>query len=455
VYEFLLYFGAVLWIAIGVYYIRRPSASMFHPATYYLIFHGLVFVIRPILAYVLDYRRMYYAYQFTPTQQTKEIVLAGADLGFVCFMAAVLASGKIPMIVKLRTRRLAAAHLLQRTFLIVAITLLPVAIWSTRASLGTLVADSNTMIRDAATGFAINTTGNGYFNDASLMLLPIVVVFVWLQRFRWWSFVPLLIAILIRAATGSRWPFVMAFFSLSLFFLYSQRRRWVDTRLIVGAVLVLGLFTIIGQDRGAFLRSFIGGESVQQAVVDRELPLESMDYANMEFFEYLVDVIPEKTGTYDYFLDNLQVLTEPIPRVLWKGKPVGAPIQLYSLYDYGYPIGMTNSLPGEGWAQLGWIGIAIWCSLFGYGYGKLYTAFVRSEQTPVQVALYIIFLPLSIAVFRDGFLLTMLKTSLFTLLPLLVWGGLLRLQGTRARVTTPDARTKRRRPGSLTTRQAV
>jgi hypothetical protein len=295
------------------------------------------------------------------------------------------------------------------------------------------------MVRDAGTGFAINTNVNGYFKDVQLLLGPIAVLAAWLFRFRLVACVPMVLFVLARAGTGNRWPFVLGAISFGLFLLFDQRRRWFDTRIVALGAATLMLFTVIGLDRGAWLRTFIGGEtSVGSVSLDR--PLESMDYGNMEFVEFLVHVVPTRTNSYTYFLDNLQVFTEPVPRVMWPDKPVGPPIKFFSLYDHGFPIGMTYSLPGNGWMQLGWAGVVIWCALFGYLYGRIHNAFMRSRQTPFQVALYLLFLPLSINFFRDGVLLTMIKFGAFSLLPVAIWWALApRLRG-RLLPAMPGAR---------------
>lgn len=429
VYDFVLVFGLLLWLIVGVYYIFSPVSSLFHPATFYLIVHGIVFAVRPILAHLYVYDGIYYAYQFYPSDLTKILALLVAHFGFLIFMFFVLKEGGIPL--RFDTplpgeSKEDDVHV-RRCFWVACLLCLPISIYSTAISISDRSSDGSTMMMDAATGYSVNTTSNGYLHDASLMLLPALVTLAWLYRFKWWSLLPLALAIGARAATGSRWPFVMAFFSLSLLYLYERRQRWVSGYVLLGAVPFVALFTVVGLDRGYAVREFFNIKQVEVDFSERQRFMESMDYGNMEFLEYLVEVIPEKTGTYNYFTGNLQILTEPIPRVLWVNKPVGSPIKLYSLFDYGYPIGMTYSVPGEGWAQLGWVGVAIWCALFGSAYGRIYCAFVRAQKTQVVVASYAVFMPLSIAAFRDGFLLTIVKTSVFSLAVLFVWALIIRL----------------------------
>ena len=154
---------------------------------------------------------------------------------------------------------------------------------------------------------------------------------------------------------------------------------------------------------------------------------EGMDFANLEFLEYLITIIPERTHTYGYFNDVLQVFTEPVPRALWPGKPFGAPFERISVFDYGNPSGMTRSMPGEGWYSLGWAGVFVWCGLCGYILGYVYRRFVQSDQNAIQVAAYIMFLPILIVAYRDGQLVTVFRQGIFYLGPILIWLVLVKL----------------------------
>jgi hypothetical protein len=79
---------------------------------------------------------------------------------------------------------------------------------------------------------------------------------------------------------------------------------------------------------------------------------------------------------------------------------------------------MTNSLPGEGWVQLGYLGVIIWCGLFGWLFGVAYNKFQKSRHGNPILLTYLLFLPLSLTFFRDGFLLTIVQTAVFFLFPI-------------------------------------
>lgn len=425
-YDFLLIAGVALWGAVLVWYLRHPAASIYHPATYYLLFHGVLFTLRPILARVQGFDTIYRAVQFIPTMHDKIVVLLAADLSFVIFMVVALKVGSQPFsLAPGAAARLAAPRFTKSLWVTLALCL-PLALTSLYVGLSSRFAGISTMVLDARAGTTVNTTGNGYLTDAVLMLGPLTVMLAWAGRFRWWSLLPALLFGLAKAGTGGRWPFVMAAMSLGLYWMYTHRLRWFSARAVLAVVPLLLLFTVVGVDRGAGLRALVGGQPSAQAPNDyfKERPLESMDFGNMEFFEFLVHVVPGKTGTYDYFLSNLQIFTEPIPRVLWAGKPVGAPVRRFYLYDHGVSIGMTFALPGIGWLQAGWLGVAIWAALFGCFYGMMYRWFVQSDQDRYKTMLFMTFLPISLQVFRDGVLLTVLKTSMYPLLPILLWRAL-------------------------------
>jgi oligosaccharide repeat unit polymerase len=280
------------------------------------------------------------------------------------------------------------------------------------------------MVMDRATGVAINTKGNGYVTDGQLMLAPMCAIFAWLGRFRLVSLIPLAMFVVVRGSTGGRGPLISALVMTLLLYLYERRLKLPALRLALAGAAVVALFSFIGEDRGHTLRVAMGIDMAEEVFSDRvndEKFMESMDIANMEFFEYIVWVVPQRSGTYDYFLNNLQVLTEPIPRVLWPGKPIGSPIPTVRLWDYGSPIGMTSSLPGMGWYSLGWIGVIIWCGLWGYILGAVYRRYWNGDQSTIKTAAYMVLIASLIVSVRDGGLLTIVKQTGAYIAPVFVW----------------------------------
>ena len=428
-YEAVLIASVILLLCVTVLYIRSGRGSIFHPATVYIAFHAIVFVIRPILAYIYDYNFLYKIYEFAPSISDKVVTLLGANLGFVTFMAVALYFGseRAKFVEHSDAELRSYFKPLTITFLLLG----PVAIWSLyhniQVSSGVI---ANSMISDRFTGTTINTTEIGYFQDIQMVLPTLVGLIAYVNRFKWWSLLPFAAYVIARGATGVRGPFIAAVFFMILLYMYSRRREWFTpsvTLLFAGA---WAFFRFVGDDRGRALRGLLGLAPETGWTGDARL-LESMDYGNMEFFEFVVYCVPQRTHSYDYFASITQIFTEPIPRAWWPDKPVGAPIQFFNLFDCGNPVGMTFSLPGAGWYELGWLGVVIWCGFFAWMYGKAYNKFQSSQQSVLAVLLYCSFAITALISFRDGIVLTILRQAVFYMMPVVVLGIAAHVFGTR------------------------
>ncbi len=428
-YDFALAVSVLCFVLVGFAFVRSPVFSIFHPLTVYLAFHGLIFVIRPIFARIIGYSYIYRAYQFTPSDSDKLTVIVASNIGFLAFAFFAWRSGGVPMEFKLDRFITAERERLKPLFLVVLAICVPLGSYS----LLRLLTDASTiggisgMAMDKGTGAFVSTTGNGYLLEAQLMLASCGAIIAWLYRFRLIAILPLLAFIVGRAGTGGRGPFVTALVSVGLLYLYEQRRRFPGLKVGLGIAVIVALFLTIGADRGLAIRSLFNEDQAQSHVRSTNTRfMEGMDLGNMEYFEFLVYAVPQRSGTYSYFTDNLQLFTEPVPRALWPGKPVGPPFNRIFLFDHGYPIGMTRSLPGQGWYSMGWLGVIIWCGLWGYALGLLYRKYVQSAQGTLQTIAYMVFLPVLIIAYRDGVLLTIFRQMVFFIAPIVIWYGLSR-----------------------------
>ncbi len=427
-YEISLLISALCLIGVTFYFVRKPSFSIYHPLGLYIIVHGLLFVVRPIVGDILHYSALYTIYDFTPSLEDRLTVIYAANLCFLCFSFFSLRVGNMPMTFRFDRYDGEERRRLSQVFVWTLVLVMPIGLYSLMTSYNDLAGGENVkgMLIDHASGYSFNTESNGYLTDAQGMLGPCAALIIWMGRFRLLSWFPLAGFILFKAGTGGRGPFVLALLMAGLLYCFENRRRFPPTSVIVAAAAGLLLFTTIGADRGATLRELFG----QKVTVDadalhdewnKQKFLESMDWANMEYFEYLVYVIPHKSGTHDYFLDNFQLFTDPIPRVFWTEKPKGEPFRKIFLFNYGNPVGMTRSLPGEGWYALGWFGVIIWSSLWGYVTGSVYRRFAASEQTTMQTCSYMIFWTALVIFYRDGLLVTLMHNLGVYLAPVALW----------------------------------
>ncbi|MDT0575730.1 O-antigen polymerase [Croceicoccus sp. F390] len=410
---------------VATWFVRSRIFSVFHPLTFYLAFHAFVFVLRPLLAVVLDYRTVYRFYGFVPSTDDRVTVIIASNLGMVAFAFFAARAGNVPMrfaagpAVAKERRQLAS---ILPAVLVICLPLGLFSLWQrlNNAALGFAVEG---MQLDRGTGAFINTQAIGYVTDAQLVLASSCALIAWFFRFRLLAWLPLGVFVVLRAGTGGRGPIIVALVLAALFYLYDRQLSRPSARLVTGAAAVLALFSAIGIDRGAAVREAFGmSAAAMPGPTHDDAFLEGMDFANMEYFEFVVYAVPQRSGTYDYFLNNLQILTEPVPRVLWPAKPIGPPVKRVELFDYGYPIGMTFSLPGLGWYQLGYAGVVIWCGLWGWVLGLFYRRFATGPQTVLHTASYMILLAVLLIAFRDGMLLSIIRTLAFYLLPvMLLW----------------------------------
>ncbi|MFO1254995.1 MAG: hypothetical protein U1E37_04925 [Sphingomonadaceae bacterium] len=430
-YLIVLVASLLVFCAVTVAFLRSGYFSLFHPFTIYSMFHGLVFVVRPFFSYWLEYEAIYKAYQFVPSASDKITVILAVNLGFLSFAYFCFRHGAVPMRFGGGPAQVAERNLLVRYFPWVIAICAPMAIWSLMTSFSAASQYTRFGISmDRATGISHFTDGTGYFAEAQMMLVPLAALSAWLFRFRLVALAPLAMFVILRAGTGGRGPFVSALFATGLLYLYEKRRRFPTLLVMSGLVAVTSLFSAVEIDRGQAVRALFGEQTDIRKVSDEKTRfMEGMDLGNLEFFEYIVYVVPQRSGTYGYFNDVLQLFTEPVPRALWPGKPLGAPFQSFSMFDYGFPIGYTRSLPGNGWFALGWLGVFITCSAWGYVLGLIYRRFVEGPQNPYQVASYIILLSILIIAYRDGSLVTVFRQGIFVFAPVVVWMGIVRLSG--------------------------
>jgi hypothetical protein len=449
-----LYLSLAIFIALNIHFWRTGLLSMFHPFTYYSALHGLVFVIRPLIAYYGQYDKIYAVYQFLPSLGERITVIAAANLGLLVFFYFCTSVGSMPMVFKHDGSRLQERAAVRRVLPIMVAICGSVGLYSLITNITTAVDDSSTMITSAQ-GIRINTTGNGYLTDAMMMLVSVCALVPWFYRFRWYSLLPLAAFFVLKASTGGRGPFVIAVTVAGLLYCYDKRIKVPGLSVALGIAAVGMVFAAIGADRGYALREALGFENRgTRSLATEQRFLEGMDFANKEYFEYVVHVVPERSGTYDYFLANLQVFTGPIPRVLWKDKPIGPPITLINFFEYGTPVGFTMTVPGIGWYELGWLGVAIWCAIWGAGTGWLYRRFVTGSQDAIAVSMYIVFLGSLIIAYRDGATVSVLRMVMFYLGPVAL------LAGVRKAFSIPSlAQMQKRllamRPGPLNSRGSV
>jgi hypothetical protein len=428
--ETALYVQVIVWLLVILLFLMTRQASIYHPLTMYLGFHGLVFVIRPLLVHFLEFDHEFLYMGIQPDQMLLVKTLAVSSLGLVVFAAATLGFGWC----RVQFRSAAPAPFTpeqRRALLILAILLLPVVAYSIRAG-------QTDFATEERGGTYMMVGASGYAIEAQLMAGPLVCALLAVTRFQWGALLLLVPYVGYRAFAGmSRWSFVLLFVALGLMYAWQTRRKWLPWWILVCVIPVFPLFKAIGDNRG-LVKDLIAGEIHQpdptkpgMSALDRfRAKYDGPDFANFDFLTYVVAMVPERTGTYTYGTQYLQLFTEPIPRKLWPGKPAGAPIGFFNLNNYGDFLGRTVTLVGDGWMSGGWLGVVITMTLVGTILGLAHRWFWRHSQNNMIALLYLVGLAMLPQWFRDGGI-SIAKFLFWNLSPLMIWCGLTWLLGDR------------------------
>jgi len=414
----------IFWLLMVLLFLISGQASLYHPLTMYLGFHAIVFIIRPFVVHWLGFDTMWNYMMFEPSPAQFMQCLAVSSVALAAFAAASLAGGwcvpKFPAA--------ASAPFTREQIIalgVVTALLLPVVARSIFASV------SGEGTGQSIGGVYVLTGATGYTLEAQYMIGPLICAWLAVARFRWPMLVLVGAYLLYRSYGGwSRWTILLLFVAISLLYAWQKRIKWPPLRIVLCAVPLLMLFNLLGHNRDYVQQLLRGEPAVRQELqpglseAERlQLKYDGSDFANFDFLTFVTAVVPERTGTYTYGSQYLQLFTEPIPRKLWPGKPIGAPISLFSLNQYGNFVGMTVTLPGDGWMSGGWIGLIITMSIVGAALGLWHRWFWRRIADNVPCIFYMVGLAMLPQWYRDGGI-SIAKFLFWNLAPLILWVAL-------------------------------
>jgi hypothetical protein len=406
---------SVFAIVAAVLGIRR-QLTLFHPSTYYLLFHCIVFCIRPTLVWAADFDTVFEYMQIRPDPETLRKTLHVSSFALVILAASFSAVCTVTQSLDIPTRPVISPGA-RKAFWLMAVIIVPLGIYSIQAQ-----DFSGQHVR----GVYILTSSSGYINDLQQVLVSVVVLFAFVMRWRWYSFLPMIAFIYYRAGEGlARWMMIYAVIFTILVYLWDYRRRLPPVWVLLPLTILMFVFANLTLDR-SFVRRWIEGDDFvvpisAKADATFKEKYDTMDFANFDYLAFVLGVIPEKTRGYNYGAQHLQLFTEPIPRKLWAGKPAGAPVTLIDWSPYGNTLGITYSVVGDGWISYGWIGVAVNMVLYGIALATLYNWFIVHQGHTYRNLMYLLLTSILVQIFRDGSFVTIAKFLLFTSLPILLW----------------------------------
>jgi hypothetical protein len=408
--ELALVANVIVFVVIFVVLTQRGYVNVYSGLFIYSAFHFIAFVQRPFFVYFFDLRSEFEFMKYLPPDDVFLQTLFVANLGYLSFIAGYLAVLRFAP--RQPTFDMPAMSRPERNSFFAAFVLLSPLIaysfflaFTMRQQYGAQVLDElgqiNMMV-DPSTGHHLFNDTTAYVVLARHMALPFATVAVFASRGSWWSYALILLCAFTSLQIGERWPLVVSVLVVITTTLYLHKQRTLKYRHYVAAAAVLFLFIALGQNRSVLVRFLLTGE------IDVKFDLANSsfgnhpDFANFEFLSFVIGKVPDVSKTYSYFTQYLGLFTQPIPRILWPDKPVGSPIMLVNLNDYGRWASRTASLVGDGWISMGYAGVVATLAAAGSIYGALYKRFCSAPLSVYYCCAYFWVHALLLQWARDG-----------------------------------------------------
>jgi len=396
------------------------SASIFSPVFWYLSFHGLVFVVKPILFVLGEYSFIFSYIGYFPEENDLLKTLVVTDLALLAYFSGSFLKNGCTSSVRIN---LNWGVVYIRSFQLMSIIVLPLIIFSFVTSGSGFSYDGSTkQMMEMVGGVSINVNSTGYVTELKNMMTPYFFLLFVMFGGRKWVWLVLGFYFVYRVYLGwERVHLVVLIISLMLLWLNGKGRKWIPSWWVVVFVLLVPLFSFLGENRN-YVKS-IFDDSVALEVVDHSGGLDSfdnLDFANFEYLAYIISVVPRDSQTYTYGAQYLQIFTEPVPRVLWPGKPIGEPVKLVDLNEFGNFVGLTKSVVGDAWLNLGYLGVIVNLFFLGYFLKYLYFKIYINGSNIAKIS-WVMLIPFSLQLFRDGGIVTITKFLLFSFFPVFLW----------------------------------
>lgn len=280
-----LTFQAVVWLALSYLFMRSRGGSIFHPFTYYLVFHGIVFVVIPALGYIFNFQVAYYYMWFYPTEGQ---IIFTLWLTMVALLAFALFGWILDPTVPNLDRPTPDGFNAEewRAYVVLAVALSPLILYSMYKAFGSGLGGEALiqMDRDPLTGIAVNTNTSGYVTDAQNALIPLCLMLIWGTRFRRWSFVPLVAYLALKLYVGwGRWTIILTVAMLGLLVLTHMKKRWVPLYFFVIGLPLFIAFQQLGANRDFFKEVLTGESTAATTTYDRWVDrFDGLDFANFD-----------------------------------------------------------------------------------------------------------------------------------------------------------------------------
>ncbi|MGZ9812020.1 O-antigen polymerase [Pseudoroseicyclus sp. H15] len=426
----LSYVNLLAAVLVLIAWSKYRGMQILAPASWYLVFHLFLFGVRPAVLFTAGYHTNFTYMRITPDVWSAVLTFLLANIALISFLGATLVRGSPNTPIQSR----GPTPLEKQTYAIALIALSPLFLFSLYYGIQHPVVQvtgqsGGNLMTDPETGKKIFVQGSGYFYVLKNCIPGLILAHVILYRPNVYN-ISLTVVFIILAFLEGRGRFVIIYLILGFIIYYFQRPGTTTAKKSV----VLGLFSLsamvlisVGGIYRRVTRSHGSFDWANVSISDylRRTPIgDSQEFGMYDFLLYLAKNFPDDRFGHTYFTQYLEVLTKPIPRALWPGKPIGSPVQLVDLNVGGNYDGLTQSMAGAGWLSLGLPGVIILSFLSGYVLQSVYCFATRNWNSYSLRSIYIVSLPFCIQWFRDG-APSIIEFYIFGLYPLIFWAGLM------------------------------
>ncbi len=419
----LLIVATALVLAIPV--MRRVvgrSFDIFEPVNLFTLVYGVMFVVRPAAELArgdLFYAISGYGISIRPTfTLTVAVGLTGA-LAFVTAyetgLGARLAVGLPPPGGTLVRSRAAAAALLVGAIGLAGSVGYIAALGT--GGLDLLFAGRSAQLEVQATDSV------KYFYNAALLLIPsaLVLFAVALSSRSWWLYAACAAAVglvvAIKGPTRSRITLLPMVAGLVLvYYLYAGRRPRVITAVVALGVAVVASHAILEfrqVDRPMSTSDSDNGAAFLEPI------LNGQDAAMAPALAAMLTVVPDQISYQYGSATVVDLLTRPVPRALWRGKPEPPRERVMNTLWPGLLRARVANPEFSGlgifYLDFGVPGVLLGFGLYGVGARVLYTYLKRYESIATAQVLFAATLPFLVIALRDSFVDTVARTTLVVL----------------------------------------
>jgi hypothetical protein len=402
--------------------LRHGRLSYSHAGTIYLIFHLLVVTWRLFSINIGSptlYDGPYWGTRFDPVTHN-EIARAAlmADVALVMMTIAWLRTSASD------DQKRAAGRQHDNTFLrldphiiyFVSIIAFPLGI-------------AGMALRTYIPGLGTSGVNLGTWDESSWIgILPtwvglVLLAMIYMRGFRWWLVIPLILYLLVMAFQGyHRYRVIVPVILVTQMFLEQRSLRWPPLWM-VGLLLVCGVLFFPLKTIGRMVQQGATPAEILNSsaeIIVEETEGESGELQFLDQFASTVTLV-DKAGKFYYGRTYLPLLTLPIPRELWAGKP--------TLNEYQWEIqttkrpmatmGMISTILGEAYANFGYVGIVVIPYILAHLLALWY--FRTSSQGYYSVGrfAYLLIAANLLQVYRDG-LVSLVVFALANMMPLMI-----------------------------------